>query len=101
MGTGETKGSHVGKIHETIKKNIGVTYIDEFGWLRNYRYGISFLEIKSDDPQAAVKCIWNYMKRYQDNDRFVPLYGSSIDRNCRHIHYKWITESAHSDDRQG
>ena len=66
------------------KKNIGTTYIDKFGWLRNYRYGIPFLEIEPDDPQAAVKCIWNYLKRYQDNDRFVPLYGSYIDRNCRH-----------------
>lgn len=62
------------------KKNMGTCHLDKKGWLRNYRYGIPFPELKEDDPQIALKLVWNYFKRYQDNDRYVTMDMTTRDQ---------------------
>ena len=63
---------------ERNKKEVS---LDEEGWLINYRYGIPFPVIDAkNDPRIAEKLIWNYYKRFQDNDRYVPMSLSTKDR---------------------
>jgi len=63
------------------EKNKKQVYLDENNWLRGYSYGIPFPVIDEKDPKAAVKAIWNYTKRYQDNDRVIPMDGITKDAN--------------------
>ena len=62
------------------EKNKKVCYIDEDSWLRGYKYGIPFPELDEKDPQIAVKLMWNFLKKYQDNDREVPMDICGKDR---------------------
>ena len=68
---------------ELNKKEV---YLDEKGWMRNYKYGVPFPAIDENDPRAADKLIWNYIKRYQDNDRYVRMDLTTKDRKGHERH---------------
>jgi len=74
------------KFMAQTEKNKKEVYLDEKNWLRNYRYGIPFPIIDKEDPKAGYKCVWNYFKRYQDNDRVVAIDITVTDRNNQTRH---------------
>ena len=74
------KGAMWERFMAQTKKNIKEVYCNDAGWMINYHYGIPFPEIDEKDPQIAVKLIWNFFKRYQDNDRYVPMSLTVTDR---------------------
>ena len=74
------RGAMWNKFMKQSMKNKKEVYLDEHNWLRNYRYGIPFPELDENDPKLPVKAIWNYFKRYQDNDRLVVMDAMYIDR---------------------
>ncbi len=78
--TVKPRGPLWGKYMEQSRKNAGTVYLDEKGWLRNYNYGIPFLELKDDDPRIALKLAWNFIKKYQDNDRQLRMATITRDR---------------------
>ena len=68
------------KFMAQTKKNKKECYLDEKNWLRGYKYGIPFPDLAENDPKIGVKLVWNYFKRYQDNDREVDMLISVINR---------------------
>ena len=74
------------KYMKQSRKNIGVCFIDENNWLRGYKWGLPFLEIDENDPKVAVKILWNYVKRFQDNDRLVRMDITTINRKGSERH---------------
>ena len=83
------RGYHWEKFIKQSKKNTTEVYLDEKNWLRNYKYGIPFYELDEKDPKIAVKLIWNYFKRFQDNDRVVPMNPVFIDRR-QHVRHNTV-----------
>ncbi len=68
------------------ERNKKECYLDDKGWLRNYKYGLPFPALDENDPQIALKLIWNYYKRFQDNDRHVAMDMVVTTRNLHHRH---------------
>ena len=80
------RGSTWERFMKQSRKNIGVCFIDEDNWLRGYKCGIPFLEIDENDPKIAIKILWNYLKRFQDNDRLVRMDITTINRKGSERH---------------
>ncbi len=68
------------KYQKISKKNIGVCYIDESTWLRNWEQGLPFPVLDENDPQLAVKLIWNFIRRFQPDDRIVNMDLRTVNR---------------------
>ena len=74
---------------EKNKKNV---YLDERGWMRNYRWGIPFPDLDEKDPQIGLKLVWNYYKRYQDNDRVLRMDVAVKDRGGGERHNMMLNQ---------
>jgi len=74
------RGAMWEKFMAQTERNKKEVYLDENNWLRGYHYGIPFPDPDENDPKIAVKLIWNFYKRYQDNDRVVCLDFSTKER---------------------
>ena len=80
------RGAMWEKFMAQTKKNKKEVYLDDKKWLRNYKYGMPFPDLDENDPKIAVKLIWNYFKRYQDNDRTVNMDITTKDRRGNERH---------------
>ena len=80
------RGAMWEKYMARTEKNKTTVYLDEKGWLKNYKYGIPFPILDDNDPKIANKLIWNYLKRYQDNDRYVRINITTKDRRGHERH---------------
>ena len=74
---------------EATEKYKGEAYLDEDRWLRNYTAGIPFPEIDAEnDPQAAVKIVWNWVRRNRVDDELVK--DTTIDLVDRAQRHKYV-----------
>ena len=75
---------------EATEKYKGTCYLDEKGWLCNYKAGLPFPDLDPEkDPRGALKLAWNFLKRKQHDDRKVPGLADLRDRggNVRVLKY--------------
>ena len=80
------RGAMWKKFMAQTKRNKKEVYLDEKDWLRNYHYGIPFPDLDENDPKICQKLIWNFFKRYQDNDRVVAMDIITKDRTGHSRH---------------
>jgi len=75
-------GSGYKKYLELTEKYKGTCSLDEKGWLRNYTAGLPFPDVDPEkDPQwAGYKIMWNFLRRFQFDDRKYCCFESLIDR---------------------
>ena len=81
------------------KRNTTEVYLDEKNWLRNYKYGIPFYDLDEKDPKIAVKIIWNFLKRIQDNDRYCTMVAAYQDRRGRARMTSFVNKRLHCSNR--
>jgi len=80
------RGAMWEKFMAQTERNKKECYVDKDNWLRNYKYGILFPEPDENDPQIGVKLMWNFLEKFQDNDREVPMDISTKDRRGHERH---------------
>ena len=64
----ENKGSLWKKYKKATGKYKGTAYVDEQGWIRNYKAGCPFPE-----PKNGLEAAWNFRKNFSEDDRIVPV----------------------------
>jgi len=80
------RGTIWNKFITQSEKNKGLVYLDDKNWLREYKYGIPFPDLDENDPEIAIKLIWNFFKRYKDNDRIVRMDVATRDKRGNQKH---------------
>ena len=83
------KGVACKAYEEATRKYKGTCKLDEKGWLHNYKAGCPFPDLDPEkDPLGALKLAWNFIKRFQFDDRNCANIESIIDRqgNIRNLY---------------
>ncbi len=75
------------------KRNIKQVTLSKKGWLSNYENGVPFPVIDTkNDPQAGLKIIWNFHKRFQGDDRFVRMNFTTRNRRGSVKHHLLLNQ---------
>ena len=84
------RGPYWEAYEEATRKYKGTCRLDEQGWLYDYKAGQPFPDVDIDkDPQGVDKVMWNFLKRFANDDRKVPGITNIRDQagNIRNLIY--------------